>query len=508
MTSQLKARHWIDGEWMDAKDRRESVNPATGEPIGSYTEATQAEATKAIEAALRAFQETEWSENRRLRAKVLNDMADRFEARTQDLVEILALENGKVKPEGQFEVSMVPSKLRFYAALTLTDFGRAVETAAGRYTTTLREPAGVAGIIAPWNSPVVLFIRSLAPALAAGCTTVGKLPGFTAQTNARMCEVFSEVKDLPKGVVNVFTESGSAGARMLIDCPDVPVISLTGSSKTGQAIMAACAKNLKRFSGELGGKTPILLFDDTDLDKALPIVEKALTVFAGQFCMTGSRLLVHRPILDAVRNRLAARLEAVKVGPAADLSSDMGPMINVANVKRVDAMVEAAIAGGAKVVVRGGPIQDGPLAKGAFYRPTLLEIDDHSMPIAQEEVFGPVLVMQAFDTEDEAVALANQSDYGLAASVWSTNIDRPLRIARRIDAGTVWINNWAIVYDETEEGGYKQSGLGRLNGMSAIDDFLEYRTIIQEIDLAASRRQPASAEHAPRRRLAGTVAAQ
>jgi betaine-aldehyde dehydrogenase len=485
MTSQLRARHWIDGTWVDAQDRVESINPATGEAIGSYTEATDAEASQAIAAALKAFRETDWRENRRLRAKVLNNMADRFEARSGDLVDILALENGKVKLEAEFEVSMVPSKLRFYASMALTDFGRAIETSPGRYTTTLREPAGVAGIIAPWNSPIVLFIRSLAPALAAGCTAVGKLPGFTAQTNTRMCEVFGEVEGLPRGVLSVFTEAHSAGARVLIESPDVPVISLTGSSKTGQAIMAACAKNMKRFGGELGGKTPVLLFEDADLDKALPKVEKALTVFAGQFCMTGSRLLVHRPILDSVRQRLAARLEALKVGPAADRSSDMGPMINIANVKRVDGMVEAAIAAGARVVVRGGPFRDGPLAKGAFYRPTLLEISDHSMPIAQEEVFGPVLVMQAFDTEEEAVALANDSEYGLAASIWSTNVDRPLRIARQIEAGTVWINNWAVVYDETEEGGYKQSGLGRLNGVSAIDDFVEYRTVIHEIDLGA-----------------------
>jgi betaine-aldehyde dehydrogenase len=250
-------------------------------------------------------------------------------------------------------------------------------------------------------------------------------------------------------------------------------------------MMAACATNMKRFGGELGGKTPMLVFDDADLDAALPKIEKALTVFAGQFCMTGSRLLVHRPILDTVRERLAARLEAVKAGPAADPSSDMGPMINMAKVRRVDGMVEAAIAAGAAVVVRGGPFKDGPLARGAFYRPTLLEINHHSIPIAQEEVFGPVLVMQAFDSEDEA---ANESEYGLAASIWSTNVDRPLRIARQLQAGTVWINNWAVVYDETEEGGYKQSGLGRLNGVSAIDDLVEYRTVIHEIDLRAARR--------------------
>jgi betaine-aldehyde dehydrogenase len=298
-----------------------------------------------------------------------------------------------------------------------------------------------------------------------------------------MCEVFAAVSSLPKGVVNIFTEVSSKGARAVIASPDVPVISLTGSSKTGQQMMSAGAPNMKRFGGELGGKTPILLFDDANLEKALPVIEKALTTFAGQFCMTGSRLLVHRPILDEVRNRLAQRLEAVKTGPAADPASDMGPMINMQNVQRVNGLVEEAIAQGAKVIVRGGPFAEGPLAKGAFYRPTLLEISDHSMPIAQDEAFGPVLVMQAFDTEAEAVALANDSMYGLAASIWSDNVDRPLRIARQIEAGTVWINNWAVVYDESEEGGYKQSGLGRLNGASAIEDFVEYRTIIHEVAL-------------------------
>jgi betaine-aldehyde dehydrogenase len=482
------AKHWIDGEWVEGDGARaNSSNPATGEIIGTYTEATEVLAQHAIGAALKAFRDGPWRRDRRLRARALNEMADRFQARTEDLVRILCLENGKVEAEARFEVNMVPSKLRFYAALALTDFGRAMEVAPGRYTTTLREPAGVAGIIAPWNSPVVLFIRSLAPALAAGCTTVGKLPGFTAQTNTCMSEVFSEVTALPRGVINVFSEVHSAGARVLIDSPDVPVISLTGSSATGRAIMAAGAKHLKRFGGELGGKTPVLVFEDADLDSALPKVEKALTVFAGQFCMTGSRLLVQRPILERVRQRLGERLAAVRVGPASDPQSEMGPMINIENVLRVDRLVDDAIAAGARVVVRGGQVKDGPLARGAFYRPTLLEIADHSLPIAQREVFGPVLVMQGFDTEEEAVALANDSEYGLAASVWSRDVDRPLRVARQIEAGTVWINNWAVVHDETEEGGYKQSGLGRLNGVSAIDDFVEYRTIIHDVDLGAER---------------------
>lgn len=483
MTIPLSAKHWIDGDWLDGDHRTDSVNPATGEIIGTYTQATEAIAVKAIAAARRAFTQTDWAENRRLRARVLNEMADRFEARTDDLVEMLALENGKVKGEARFEVDMVPHKLRFYAATVLTDFGRAIEVEPGRYSMTLREPMGVAGVIAPWNSPVVLFIRSLAPALATGCTVVGKLPGLTAQTNALMCEIFAEVSSLPKGVINIFSETHGIGARLILASPDVPTISLTGSSKTGQAMMAAGAPNMKRFGGELGGKTPILLFEDADLDKALPTVVKALTTFAGQFCMTGSRLLVHRTILDEVRERLGALIAAVKAGPASDPASEMGPMIDIANVDRVEGLVEQAISAGAKCIVRGGRFAEGPLSKGAFYQPTLLEVTDPHMPIVQDEVFGPVLVMIAFDDETEGVALANNSEYGLAAAVWSTNVDRPLRVARKLEAGTVWINTWAVIHDETEEGGYKQSGIGRLNGLAALDDFVQYRTIIHDVAL-------------------------
>ena len=475
---------WINGEWVDSGKHLDSIDPARGTVIGSYADAGAAQARLAVDAARNAFLNGAWRGDRRLRARAINELADLFEARTSELVEILSLENGKIKPEALFEVSMVPPKLRFYAALALTESGRAVETAPGRYATVLKEPMGVAGIIAPWNSPVVLFVRSLAPALAAGCTVVGKLPGQVAQTVARMCEIFAGARSLPRGVINVFCELHSNGARLVVDAPEVPTISFTGSSATGQAISVSGAKNIKRFGLELGGKCPVLLFDDARLEKALPAVEKALTTFAGQFCMTGSRLLVHRPILDEVRTRLAQRLGAVKVGPASDPSSDMGPVISLDDVWRIDAMVNAAIAAGAQAVVRGGPFADGPLARGAFYRPTLLEVSDPSMTIVQEEVFGPVLVMQAFDTEAEAVRLANDSRYGLAASIWSSDVDRPLRIARQIEAGTIWINNWAVVYSETEEGGYKQSGLGRMNGLAAMDDFIEYRTIVHEVDLA------------------------
>lgn len=267
------------------------------------------------------------------------------------------------------------------------------------------------------------------------------------------------------------------GSSRIVETPDVPLSSFTGSTRVGRAISAAGAARLKRFGLELGGKTPMVIFDDADLDAAVAKVTAGLTVFAGQFCMTASRAIVQRGIADRFRTALAERLKKVRVGPASDPGSEMGPLVNKPNVERVNKMVEDAIAAGAKVIVRGGPVTELPLAKGSFYRPTLLEVTDSSLPIVQQEVFGPVLTMQVFDTEDEAVSLSNDSEYGLAASLWLRDVDRPLRVARMLQAGTVWINDWATIHDEFEEGGFKQSGRGRLRGQAGLDDFLECKHI-------------------------------
>ena len=478
------ARHWIDGQWRDSADHRDSIDPASGEKIGVYAFGKEAEAAEAVAAAARAFRDTDWKTNRELRARVLNEMADRFEARAAELAEAIAAEGGRILPEAMFEVAFAAPGLRYGATLVTAQYGRAAEWEAGRISLLLREAIGVAGISVPWNSPVALLIRSLAPALAAGCTAVVKMPGETAQLNALISDVIGEVKSLPRGVVNMIT-GGREVLGFLVESPDVPTISFTGSTRTAREISRAGASRLKRFGLELGGKTPLIVFDDADLDAALPKIEKALTTFAGQFCMTGSRLLVQAGIADGLRERLGERLARVRVGPASDPASEMGPLIDRANVERVNGMVEAAIAAGATVIVRGGPIGAGPLAKGAFYRPTLLEVADSAMSIVQQEVFGPVLTMQVFDTEADAIALANDSEYGLAASIWSRDVDRPLRIARDIQAGTVWINDWVVMRDEFEEGGYKQSGRGRLRGLASLDDFVEHKHIVLQPGVAA-----------------------
>jgi acyl-CoA reductase-like NAD-dependent aldehyde dehydrogenase len=482
------ARHWIDGQWRDSVDHRDSINPASGEKIGVYAFGKTEQAADAVAAAVRAFRDTDWKTNRELRACVLNEMADRFEARATELTSAMAAEIGKTRPQAGFEVGFAAPGLRYGAALVAAQYGRAVEWEAGRMSLLLREAVGVAGICVPWNAPVALLIRSLAPALAAGCTVVVNMPAQSAQVNALISEVMSEVRSLPPGVINIVTGSREV-VSYLVESPDVPTISFTGSTRAGREISAAGAFRLKRFGLELGGKTPLIVFDDADLEAAVPKIVEALTVFAGQFCMTGSRLLAQRGIADRLRARLGERLARVKLGPASNPESEMGPMIDRANVERVNKMVEEAIAAGARVIVRGGPIVDGPLAQGSFYRPTLLEVDDVRLPIVQQEVFGPVQTMQVFDTEADGIALANGTEYGLAASIWSRDVDRPLRIAREIQAGTVWINDWVVMRDEFEEGGYKQSGRGRLRGLAALDDFLEHKHIVLQPGVAALTRK-------------------
>ena len=477
--TERRARHWIGGEWIGTGPEKDSISPATGAVIGTFHDGGLEAAQDAIDAASAAFRREGWASDVMLRSTALSHLADAYAARMGDIVDTLCLENGKLRYEAGFEANFIVRALRFAAGLALHTFGRVLDPRPGVQSMSIRQPVGVAGIITPWNSPAYLSIRSLAPALAAGCTAVVKMPQQAAHTAQLMAEVIASVPEIPAGVVNIFTETGSDGARLLVDSPLVPTISFTGSTATGRQIAQAAAVHLKRVGLELGGKTPHLVFDDADLNAVLPTLEKSSTVFAGQFCMTGSRVLAQRGIADRLKDGLAQRLEKVRPGPAADPSSDMGPMIDKAAVARVDAMVEEAIRAGAKPILRGGPSTASALAGGAFYHPTLLEVMDPSLPIVQKEIFGPVQTVQVFDDEDQAVALANDSEYGLSACIWSRDVDRPMRVARRLEAGLISINSWANLAVEFEEGGFKSSGLGRLGGLASMEDFLEYKQISQ-----------------------------
>ncbi|MAM38721.1 MAG: aldehyde dehydrogenase [Erythrobacter sp.] len=471
------ARNWINGTFAAPMALSPSINPATYETIGSYADDGATAARDAVNAAATAFRRTPWAHDVELRARVLDQMAAAMERHRERLIAILSLENGKIGSEAALEADGSPGKLRYWAAMARTEAGRALQPRPGSISIVLRQPIGVAGVIVPWNSPVILAVRSFAPALAAGCTVVVRMPGQAAQVASVLSEILAEAPDLPAGVVNIFAESDRQGAEHLVESETVPTISFTGSTRTGAAIGAIGARRIKRFGLELGGKAPMIVFDDADVASMIPVLEKALTVFAGQFCMTGSRLLVQDNLYEVVRDRLAERLRNVRVGPAADPASDMGPLIDKANVARVDKVVTDAIAAGARAIVRGGPVADGPLAAGAFFRPAMLEVDDNRLAIVQEETFGPVITIQRFSDEAQAVALANDSEFGLSASVWTRDLDRSLRVAQALDVGSVFVNDWARVYDSTEEGGFKQSGLGRLNGVAAIEDFVEYKHI-------------------------------
>jgi betaine-aldehyde dehydrogenase len=477
MEKQRTARHWIGGEWLEQGVEKQSTNPADGKSIGTFFDGNAETAQRAITAAVDAFKLEGWRTDSMLRSTALSHLADVYAARLKDVIDCLCLENGKTRPEATFEATLIIRALRFAAGLSLHTFGKVMDAVPGRQSMSIRQPVGVAGLIIPWNSPAYLGIRALAPALAAGCTAVMKFPAQAAQSACVAADLMGSVPELPKGVVNIFFEAGAEGAQLLVSSPQVPVISFTGSTHTGKLIAQAAAVHLKRVGLELGGKTPHVIFDDADLNVLLPTLEKSATVFAGQFCMTGSRILVQRSIADKVINGLADRLKKVKPGPASDPSSDMGPLIDMASVARVDRAVEGAIATGAKVIVRGGPSTNPALAGGAFYHPALLSVTDSNLPIVQQETFGPVQTVQVFDTEDEAVEMANDSEYGLNACVWSRDIDTPVRVARRLDAGMVSINSWANLAVEFEEGGYKASGIGRLCGTASIEDFLEYKQI-------------------------------
>lgn len=359
------ARHWLDGEWRESGGIEESRSPSTGEVLGRFAAGAADAARAALSAARRAFDNLSWSKDRILRYRALQELATHFEERRDELALMLARENGKILEEAAFEVDTIPASLRYYAGLTLSDAGAASEARPGIFFHSLREPIGVAGIIVPWNSPLALLTRSLAPSLAAGCTAAIKMPGQTGLSNGLYSEIVAATSSLPKGVVNIFTETGNGGAPVLVESPDVDVISYTGSTKVGRLIAATGAETLKRMGLELGGKTPMIVFEDADLDAVAPLLVEALTMFSGQFCMTGSRVLVQRSVADDLRARLRTLIEAVKVGPSDDPSSQMGPLIDKQSVERVDRFVEEA-ASYAKVIVRGGPVVDGPLASGAF----------------------------------------------------------------------------------------------------------------------------------------------
>jgi acyl-CoA reductase-like NAD-dependent aldehyde dehydrogenase len=470
--------NWIGGRWNTGGTISESIDPSTGEVVGRFVSAGRAEADEAIAAARTAFDTTDWSRLTTARSRALTDFADNLAARAEDVAEMLSRENGKLRGETAWEVGFAIDWLRYAAATTLTHVdGRAGSPMPGLYFHAVPEAAGVAGVIVPWNSPIVLMVRVIGPALAAGCTVVVKLPGQTALTNALIGEVVAATTSIPAGVLNILSEAGNEVAPRLVESADVDVLSYTGSTVVGRAIAAAAAPTVKRVDLELGGKTPLIVFDDVSIDKVVPTLVAACTLMNGQFCLTGSRVLVHRAVADELRTKLTAALAAVRVGPANDPASQLGPLIDKASVTRVDTIVEEATAY-AKVLLRGGPTDDPALAGGAFYRPTLLEVDDVDVPVVQQEVFGPVQTFEVFDDDDDAIRKANATPFGLGASIFTGDDLRARKVGREIRAGLVWFNTWGAATEHFEAVGVKQSGYGKPWGPAALETFQNLKVYV------------------------------
>jgi len=475
------AQPWIGGQWtpLASGAAADSIDPSTGAVLGRFADADTGTAEAAIAAARRAFERSDWAHAPRLRAAVMLEFANRVERRADELALLLSRETGKLLKPAQAELAGTVSEIRFYAGLARTIFGRTTEVEPGALSVLSREPAGVAGIIVPWNAAAILLVRSLTPAMAAGCTSVIKMAPQSALFQTELLRCLVEIPNLPAGVVNFYSCTSSQPSEALVASPDVDVISFTGSVPVGQRIMASAAPTLKRLNLELGGKAPGIVFADADPAVVAPQLAAAATIAAGQQCTALDRVLVHERLLEPLRDALAAHFKSMKVGPATEATSQMGPLIDVANRDRIARLVAEAGRDG-EVIVRGEPL-DGPLAGGAFIRPSLLQVEKLDSPIVQEEFFGPVLNLETFADEGEAVARANATRFGLSASVWTHDGARARRVARALRSGTVWINTHNKLLAEAETGGFGASGYGRLHGAEAMLEFLETKHVYEDI---------------------------
>jgi betaine-aldehyde dehydrogenase len=459
----------IDGEWVDDRAATiESVNPATGEINHRVCAATPPLVDRAVKAAARAAAAASW---RALlphqRAALLHRIGDLMLANADRFARLQMIENGKVWSECVAQVGSAAATFRYFASVCETS-GSDLTPPRGNYLSmTVHEPYGVVAAITPWNSPMTMEAQKVAPALAAGNAVVLKPSEITPSAALELGRIAGEA-GLPPGVLNVLPGTGAVAGAALVGHPGVGMVSFTGGTATGRRIAAVAAARLLPVALELGGKSPHVVFDDADIPAAADAIAGGIFEGSGQSCVAGSRLFVQRRVREALVERVLAIARSLRVDlPDAD-GAQMGPIASFGHRERIEAMVDQARAAGAQILCGGARPGDSRLAAGAFYLPTVIGGIDNRAAIAQQEVFGPVLCVLPFDDEDDLVAQANDSAFGLAAGVWSRDFSRCWRVARRLQAGTVWINTYKQLSIATPFGGFKDSGLGREKGITGM----------------------------------------
>jgi aldehyde dehydrogenase (NAD+) len=471
---------YIENRQLDAASGRwfDSFNPYTGEPWAQIAEGNAADVDRAVRAAHRAFTEGPWPEfSASQRGLLLHRLGDLVARDAKRLAAIEVRDNGKLLAEMQGQLNYVPQWYYYFGGLADKIQGAVIPLdKKGYFNFTRHEPLGVVAVITPWNSPLLLTAWKLAPALAAGCTAVIKPSEFTSASTLEFVKLFEEA-GFPPGVVNVITGFGKDVGTPLVEHPLVKKIAFTGSDATGRAINEAAAKSFKHVSLELGGKSPNIVFADSRLEEAVNGAVAGIFAATGQTCIAGSRLLLQESIHDAFVDKLLALAKTARMGDPMSLDTQIGPVTTQPQYKKVLGYIDIAQQEGAKLLMGGGPAKRPECGNGWFVEPTIFGGVDNKMRIAQEEVFGPVLSVIKFKDEEEAVAIANDVRFGLGSGVWTSDIGRAIRMAERIQAGTVWVNTYRAVSYLSPFGGYKDSGLGRENGIDAIRGYLQVKSV-------------------------------
>ncbi|WP_150293227.1 aldehyde dehydrogenase family protein [Sphingobium estronivorans] len=474
---------WIGGKCVAAESGEdfEVIDPASGRPIAVAARGGAADIDKAVRAARTAFEAAAWRDlSAGSRAQLLWRYADVIEAHAQELAELEVLNNGMPIGFAQWSIAASANWLRHYAGLAGRLAGRhnsaAVSGDGQRFHAyTAPEPVGVVGLITPWNGPIAGFMIKVAPALAAGCTCIVKPAENTPLTALRLAELASQA-GIPDGVLNVVTGFGDAGAA-LVDHPGVDKISFTGSTETGKSVLRAAANHIKRTTLELGGKSPCIVFDDADMDRAIPGAAQAIFANSGQVCFAGSRLYVQRASFDRVVEGVAAIAASLRIGSGLDTGNAVGPMISDRQRQRVVDYIAMGKAEGGEVVAGGRPLD----RDGFFIEPTVFTNLASSARIVREEIFGPVVVATPFDDLEEVAALGNDTNYGLGAGIFTSHLAKAHSLAARLRAGNVWVNCYGVTHPAMPFGGFKESGLGREFGEEGFAAFLETKSVFVDL---------------------------